>query len=53
MQEALEMTSEEMDFAAAELLHREQYENNTSAAPTNKKHLGNNNHHMQHKDPQL
>uniref|UniRef100_A0A336M534 Voltage-dependent L-type calcium channel subunit alpha n=1 Tax=Culicoides sonorensis TaxID=179676 RepID=A0A336M534_CULSO len=42
MQEALDMTSEEMDFAAAELLQRER-----------EKELGNNNHHLKHMDPQL
>ncbi|XP_063698598.1 muscle calcium channel subunit alpha-1 [Culicoides brevitarsis] len=42
MQEALDMTSEEMDYAAAELLQRER-----------EKDLGNNNHHLKHMDPQL
>lgn len=43
MQEALDMTSEEMDYAAAELLQRER----------DTKDLGNNNHHLKHMDPQL
>lgn len=62
------MTSEEMDYAAAELLHCEQHLNtdnsNKAVAAPNQHLLGNGsnnnslknnskNHHLKHMDPQL